>query len=119
MCKYSISLILTLLLASQSIAYDPPERIWYKGSPDENQGGWTYFHQFTWIADINDDGCDELLISQQPMLRGYGLEDFANRVELYLGGEEISEEPDMVFGPYHERESVGSCISYLGMGLFT
>jgi len=101
---------------------DPPQRIWHKQAPRVNGDVWhetpcQYFYDWTWIGDQDGDGCDELLISQEPYIRGYGARppDPANRVELFLGDrDEISQDPAFAFEADDSLESMGLVVTYLG-----
>ncbi len=93
----------------------PPERIWYKQAPHVNEGTSQYFFDITWIGDQNGDGCDEFLVCQEPLIRGYGDIDAYNTVELYLGNpEEISLEPSFTFETRDSLETMGMRVCYLG-----
>lgn len=109
-CK---TVLFLLIMISTAHAYAPPELIWYKQG-DHDHVYW--FYDYTWIGDQNGDGCDELLVSHEPYLRGGGreLETFTNRVDLHYGGVNMSQEPDVTFHARHERETMGLELSYLG-----
>ncbi len=116
--KYAMGIqaFLTIVLIAPVFAYDPPERIWYKEAPYWVDGYPNYFHSYTWIGDQNGDGCDELLIAQEPFQRRGRppYPETANRVELYFGGENMSDEPDHVFFPTRQYGSIGRSIANLG-----
>lgn len=111
-------LILTILLlyAETLFCNDPPERIWYMEAPRVTAERTSqYFYDFAWIGDQNGDGCDEILITQEPWLRGDGPNDPLNRVEMYLGDpEQISEEPDFIFEAQDSLEIMAYDVSYIG-----
>jgi hypothetical protein len=110
------SLLITLLMAVAQVAsaqeYAPPQRIWYKVAPEWTDGYMLWFHDFTWIGDQNGDGCDELLVSEEPAEREYPRN--VNIVELYYGGQNMSDQPDVVFHSRRQYESVGIGVSFLG-----
>jgi len=95
---------------------DPPDRIWYKEAPRWTWLQSNYYYDHTWIGDQNGDGCDELLICQEPLIRGDGFADAYNTVELYLGDpDQISQEPAFVFEARDSLESMGWKVAYLGV----
>jgi len=97
----------------------PPQLFWRLDAPHVNQDEESqYFYDWTWIGDQDGDGTDELLICQEPLLRGHGRPDsvYLNRVELYLGGrEEMAQEPDFIFEAENSLETFGRVVTYLGV----
>jgi len=114
-----LMVMLMLMGAGGAWAYDPtPQLIWLLDASRYNQDSESQmFYDFTGIGDQNGDGCDELLISQEPIIRGYNQPDgwWANCVELYLGNrDEMSNEPAYVFEAQDSLESLGLAVTYLG-----
>ena len=77
--------------------FELPEVICFiEGTPP----GSTYFgREFCWVGDQNDDGFDDLLINHDPWnpSRRNDVPYQANRVELFYGGEDMDDEPDVLF----------------------
>jgi hypothetical protein len=92
-------------------AYEPPEIIGkLRGEPPDSQN---FGLQFCWVGDQNGDGYDDLLVSHDYSSNP----DHVNAVKLYFGGEEVDNDPDMVFGPTDQdtfSEAYGEKIGYLG-----
>jgi|GEM_PF-3803370 len=96
----------------------PPQLFWRLDAPHVNQDEESqYFYDWTWIGDQDGDGTDELLICQEPYIRGYGRpsEAYLNRVELYLGNREgMAQGPDFIFEAEDTLEIMALNVTYLG-----
>ncbi len=73
-----------LLLTGVALAYDPPEVICEFNRPDMEFG-----NHFVNLGDQNGDGCDDIMLSNGNL----------DRSELYFGGREMDDEPDLLFEP--------------------
>jgi len=80
----TISIICVLTIAYAATAYELPEVICEFSRPNIEFGNY-----FVNLGDQNGDGCDDILLSNS------GLE----RSELYFGGREMDDEPDLLFEP--------------------
>ena len=110
-----ITIICVLAVACSAVAYDPPERFWYRAVPSPEMSEWA--QEFIWLGDQNDDGCDELLVTNGRFSSNYTHNDWGripNRVELYYGGREMDTIPDVFFGPYLDYEGMGYSLCFLG-----
>ncbi len=115
-CHFAMLMLMLTAGAGWAQPNQPPQRIWHKDARVYNEAPRTdNFYDWTWIGDQNGDGCDELLISQEPLTRGEGQVDPLNRVEIYLGDRnEISQEPAFTFETNDSLESMGLSVAYLG-----
>ncbi len=104
---FALGILAGVMVASLARAYDPPEIIGeLRGEPPDSQN---FGRQFCWVGDQNGDGYDDILVNHDPS----HLEGHVNAVKLYFGGEQIDNEPDMVFRP-RGTEYFGERIEYLG-----
>ncbi len=95
--------IFTLLCCSITLAqdFDLPEVIWYHvGMPRAG----LFAEEFTCVGDQNGDGYDDLLVNHRAL----------NRVELFYGGEEMDNEPDLLFINDEEYMGIGRYIWNVG-----
>ncbi len=107
MKQYQVILALILTLNALALAYDPPEIIGeLRGEPPDSQN---FGRQFCWVGDQNGDGYDDILVNHDPS----HLEGHVNAVKLYFGGEQIDNEPDLVFRGYAQA-TFGIKIGFLG-----
>jgi len=109
--------MMMMMMAGGAIAqpYAPPERMWYKIAPWYNDSDIQFFHDVTWLGDQNGDGCDELLVANEPRFREErGDEHFVNNVELYFGSARMDTTADIVFHPTRQYEVFGIAVTYLG-----
>jgi hypothetical protein len=107
---FSLGLAALFILVGTCLANDPPERIWLlEGSLQFD------CYDFTWIGDQNGDGCDELLVCREPLIRSEGEINPKNRVELFLGSPNgMSTEAAYIFPARDSLESMGLQVAYLG-----
>ena len=63
-----------------------------------------FAYDYCWVGDQNEDGYDDLLISN----------DGNNRAEMFFGGEEMGVEPDFVFEPWLLNQSIRSDLNLVG-----
>jgi hypothetical protein len=66
------------------------------------------------VGDQNGDGCDDLLANHDPYVGRRRFPNSANRVELFYGGEEMNDEPDLFFTSGGESIAMGYDVNYLG-----
>jgi len=99
---------LLFILANFANAYDPPEIIGILTGPEGEQ---QFAVDFCWIDDYNQDGYDDLLVSDYR----YPPADSASAVYLYHGDEQIDNEPVFVFGQYEPNRVVHYYVVYFGL----
>ncbi|MDP8227918.1 MAG: VCBS repeat-containing protein, partial [Candidatus Electryoneaceae bacterium] len=116
MQKLSLAILTLLICGSVAFGQDfeLPEVICFiEGTPP----GSTYFgREFCWVGDQNDDGFDDLLINHDPWNPGERnrVPHQANRVELFYGGEDMDDEPDVLFTGDEDTVRMGKKMNYLG-----
>ena len=104
MNKNSFSSLLFFLFSTLCLAYDPPEII---GILHGTGNDTAYFGEdFCCVGDQNGDGYDDLLVNHFPSRD-------RDRVELFLGGEEMDNDPDMIFET-EDALGIGQNMNYLG-----
>lgn len=110
---YRVIVILLLFSVGLSSAqdFDLPEII---NILVDTTAGSDFGADFCWVGDQDGDGYDDLLVNHNPWRQGEGDRYFHNRVELYRGGEEMDDEPDMMFTQDIEDFGFGWGIRYLG-----
>jgi hypothetical protein len=106
--KTSFSVILfSFILANIANAYDPPEIIGILTGPEGEQ---QFAVDFCWIGDQNQDGFDDLLVSDNRWPA-----DSASAVYLYYGGERINNDPGIIFGQYEPDRVIFDQVGYFGL----
>ncbi len=108
----ALSIICVLTIASVATAYELPEVIGFIEGHEPHRSRFAY--DFCCVGDQNGDGCDDLMLSRDPYSCGEQGDDFTNTVEIYFGGDEMDDEPDVVFETDEEYEGIGWRIQYLG-----
>lgn len=98
---------LMLILVGQVQAFDPPRIIGVLTSPQEDYHN--FATDFCNIGDRNEDGYDDLLISHE-----ISVNDTNNRVYLYLGSNELNNQPAYSFASGLVNHVSRSNLSYCG-----
>ena len=106
-------LIFIPLFSSPSSAqdFDLPEVIGFIIEPPEAEED--IGSAFCWVGDQNGDGYDDLLVNHDPWMPGENYF-MHNRVELFFGGEEMDDEPDMIFEVDEDSVNFGGSVRYFG-----
>ncbi|NQU06905.1 MAG: T9SS type A sorting domain-containing protein [Calditrichaeota bacterium] len=107
----TITFLLLFLLPHTAHSYDPPEV--FAVFTAENQVI-PFADDFCWIEDQNGDGCDELLINNNPFIPGLNNYGAINQVMFYWGGEDMDDNVDIVFGTNNDNLGFGSHIIFQG-----
>ncbi|MCF7811512.1 hypothetical protein K9N50_11045, partial [bacterium] len=111
--KYSIlfACLLAILLPSVVKAYDPPEVFAVFTGEDHAK---PFGDDFCCIDDQNGDGCDEMLVNNDPFIPGLNNYGAVNQVWFYWGGENMDNSPDVVFRTDNDRRGFGRQVIYQG-----
>ena len=106
-------MILIVLFLSAGIVsaqdFDLPEVIGILRAPEPNL---VFGRDFCWAGDQNGDGFDDLLLTHDHFGPGLVREN-TNQVKLFFGGDEIDDEPDVIFSQIQALEGFGTSIAYL------
>jgi hypothetical protein len=92
-------------------AYDPPEVFAVFTGEDQTK---PFGDDFCCIDDQNGDGCDELLVNNDPIILAYGNYDAVNQVMFYWGGEDMDNNPDIIFRTNVDRLGIGMSVPFNG-----